>query len=442
MAVARYYSSLAQPTQLSSNISNVALSMPVDAVTGFPTSYPYTLAVEYGTSAEELVDVTNASGKTLTVTRGVDGTSAQSHPVGAVVRHVSSARDFADLQGHIAATGAVHGVAGTLVGTSDTQTLANKTLTSPAISAAALSGTLTGAPTFSGGVVFTGTPSLRAASAATAAYGVRVSGDSQDRLQVGADGKLSWGSGAAAADAVLSRAGAGTLGVGALLQASRAATTDGVVSSLVGADTVERWRAYADGRQEWGPGGATARDTTLYRNAAGELKTDTALTVLGALSAGNMALGAWTSWTPAWSTTTGVHTPGYGNAVVTGGSVKLGRLLICTVGIAFGSSTTFGSGATTADNWSFSIPGGASASATFAGAKTICGFGRITQTTGATIPVAVRVDANATTFTLDTSGGRQDGTSITNTGIVDALTPWTWVSGNEIAFFAVVETTA
>lgn len=54
-------------------------------------SYPYTLVLDEGTATEELVSVTAAVGTTLTVVRGVDGTSAASHSAGSSVRHAVSA---------------------------------------------------------------------------------------------------------------------------------------------------------------------------------------------------------------------------------------------------------------------------------------------------------------------------------------------------------------
>jgi len=68
--------------------------MSVVAVSGWPTSFPYTLIVDQDTVNEEVVSVTGRTGTTITVTRGVDGTSAIAHDAGAVVQHGVSARDF------------------------------------------------------------------------------------------------------------------------------------------------------------------------------------------------------------------------------------------------------------------------------------------------------------------------------------------------------------
>lgn len=129
MANSRYYSSTAIETNLTASINNSVTSISVASTTGFPGSLPYTLALDYGSASNELVEVTAVGGLTLTVTRGIDGTSATSHGAGAVVRHVSSARDFTDSRTHESSTTGVHGVTGTIVDTSSAQTLANKTLT-------------------------------------------------------------------------------------------------------------------------------------------------------------------------------------------------------------------------------------------------------------------------------------------------------------------------
>ena len=150
----RNFSSTAVETSLQSSIpaqsqgaSNT--SFIVASVRGFP-SVPFTLIVDPDTSKEEVVTVTAASSTTLTVTRGEDSTQAVAHSAGAVVRHGVSGRDFREEQTHIAARGYdvdqaildlanqthVHGLAsgdGSVVGTTKTQTLTNKTLTSPII---------------------------------------------------------------------------------------------------------------------------------------------------------------------------------------------------------------------------------------------------------------------------------------------------------------------
>jgi hypothetical protein len=92
----RFYSSTAQRTTLAAAVNDTTTTFIVNAVTGWPGSFPYTLLIDEDTINEEIVEVTGRSGTTLTVVRGLDGTPGVAHASGASVRHGVSARDFAE----------------------------------------------------------------------------------------------------------------------------------------------------------------------------------------------------------------------------------------------------------------------------------------------------------------------------------------------------------
>jgi hypothetical protein len=156
MAQSRFYSATAVPTALTSNITNANTTIQVAAATGFPPSTPFIIAIDYGTPSEEVCLVTAVAGTTFTVTRGYDGTSATAHNVAAPVRHTWTAMDGNDSRFHEGSSQGVHGIAPTsfVVGTGDTQTLTNKTLTSPIINGTVniinpnITGTVTGGASY------------------------------------------------------------------------------------------------------------------------------------------------------------------------------------------------------------------------------------------------------------------------------------------------------
>ncbi|MFC5799113.1 hypothetical protein [Streptomyces formicae] len=286
MVNAFFYSNTAQQTTLSGSISAGATSINVGATTGFPGSFPYVLALDYGAATEELVKVTAAAATTLTVERGYGGTSAQSHSLGAVIRHVYNAIDATDFRTHEAATSDVHGVTGALVGATMVQTLSNKTLTSPTINSGALSGTFTGNATYTGELTHSNLYRGTRALATDSQLEARVTGDANARWFMRADGQMSWGPGSTAVDTVLYREAASTLATDDQFRSKRPSGTDVTWISQRSADTGPRWYMTADGVATWGDG-AGAMDTNLYRQAANVLTTDDIFRVVRSATSDN-----------------------------------------------------------------------------------------------------------------------------------------------------------
>jgi hypothetical protein len=157
MAPNRYVSSNAQPATLSSSMTSAQTTLAVTqnpSTLGWPASYPYTLLLDWGNSNPEVVTITQAATGTgpytfSSVTRGQDGTTASAHTAPQSVYHGTSGQDSGEPQYHAQASGPVtyppngktvpvHGIASgsAVVGTTDTQTLSNKTLASPTFTGA------------------------------------------------------------------------------------------------------------------------------------------------------------------------------------------------------------------------------------------------------------------------------------------------------------------
>jgi hypothetical protein len=160
----RKYSSRSQQTTLAAGITDTATTCNVvsgSALLGgatVPAGTTFTVVIDPDTALEEIVDITAVSTNVLTIVRGVENAgSGQAHSAGAAIRHMAIGRDFREANLHIEATAAyndgtsthaMHGIAsgeGDVVGTAKTQTLTNKTLTSPTITGTgAIAGTFTG----------------------------------------------------------------------------------------------------------------------------------------------------------------------------------------------------------------------------------------------------------------------------------------------------------
>jgi len=137
----RKYSSRSQQSTLTASINTSVTTMTVvsgSALLGGATisaGETFTVVINPDTALEEIVDVTNVSGSTLTITRGVENDGVgQSHSAGSIVRHMAIGRDFREANQHIENVTTAHGLTiADVITTTNTKTLTNKTLTSPTI---------------------------------------------------------------------------------------------------------------------------------------------------------------------------------------------------------------------------------------------------------------------------------------------------------------------
>lgn len=145
-------------------------------------------------------------------------------------------------------------------------------------------------------LVVHGNETLTNDTAASSTISIKVTSDTNNRLDIDSNGKLSWGSGAATADAVVFREAANVLSTTATgLRVYRAATTDFAFSSRVAGDANSRWYVNADGAMNWGPASTTG-DTFLSRAGVGVLQMTGNTRLAAILNAGGTATLAYSTF--------------------------------------------------------------------------------------------------------------------------------------------------
>ena len=139
----RNFSSTAVATTLAGPLLSAATTWTVVTSSGYPAA-PFVVRLDADTAAEELCLVGTVVGNVWSsITRGFDGTTAQSHASGATVEHAAIGADFRDAISHaVSATAQVHSLTAgsSVVGTLDTQTLSGKTLSSPILTTPSITG--------------------------------------------------------------------------------------------------------------------------------------------------------------------------------------------------------------------------------------------------------------------------------------------------------------
>lgn len=91
LPVRKSYKGAPVTTTLSALLGAGSTSCTVASVTGWPTTFPFYIVIEPGTSREEKVRVTGATGTTLTIVRAQDDTTAVEHPSASTVYVVFTA---------------------------------------------------------------------------------------------------------------------------------------------------------------------------------------------------------------------------------------------------------------------------------------------------------------------------------------------------------------
>ena len=137
--MARNYSSVVEPKTLTANVGISDTQITLNNVTGLPST-PYVLVLNPDTNKEEAVlvtvDQTGVTSPTLKVQRAIEASGgvgvATTHSIGHIVKHMIVGSDLQIVHDHFSnestTAGTAHGATGGVVGRTNSQTLTNKTI--------------------------------------------------------------------------------------------------------------------------------------------------------------------------------------------------------------------------------------------------------------------------------------------------------------------------
>jgi hypothetical protein len=404
----RNFSATAIETTLVNSISSAATgdtttSVSVVSVSGYPAA-PFTLILAPDTNKEEVVTCISVVGTTLQIIRGQDQTLAVSHTAGTSVRHGVSGRDFKEEQTHIAARGFdadsgilsnasqthVHGLEsgdGSVVGSTQAVTLTRKTLTTPVINGATLTGTITSTASIvvSGAGTITGLSSadMVASSATPKNYVDSILGSATSASISAASAAVSATSAATSATSAANSATASASSASAAATSASSALTSQTAAATSATSAAASATAAATSAT------SAAASATTASNSAATATTQAGNAATSATSAATSATSASASATAAASSA-GTAATSAGQAATSATAAATSAASAATSATAAATSaTSAAASATTASN------SAATATTQATNAATSASSALISQTAAATSATSAAASATA-----------------------------------------------
>ena len=354
----RKYTSRSQQTTITSAITSGSSSMTVasastllggiapSSITGGVT---FTVVIDPDTALEEILDITGASSSTFNITRQVDGSSAQDHSAGAVVRHMVIGRDLREPNTHAETATGVHGLASTssVVGTLDAQTLTNKTIdmtgvTLTGLSSSGMSSSSATPKSYVDNVLVLQT--AQATAAATSASSASTS----------------------ASSAATSASSAATSATSAAASATTAAASVATITTSASSASTSATSAAASATAAATSAASASASATVAANSSTAATTSASSAATSATSSANFATAASTSASSAATSASSAAT----SATSAAASATTAAASVATITTSASSASTSASSAATSASSAATSASSAATSATSAAAST------------------------------------------------------------------------